>query len=351
MMDMQEPTIIPFSEVLSALRDVETPFHPQFLYRLSDLEPEEAAALADTWPDLDLRRRQAVMEDIEDLSERDYLLDFQAACRCILPDEDAFVRVLAVHTLQEYENPDHIPLLLNMMTVDPAAEVRAAAADALGRFVYLGEIEELDKATLDEIVAALIQTHKQEDHTLVRRRALEAVSFSAHPEIPGIIEAAFYSGNEDWMASALLSMGRSANARWGRQVLAMLTHDAAAVRLEAARATGELELKAGRAQLFELAGDSDEEVRLAAIWSLSQIGGEGVQELLDDLYEEANDEEARELIESALDNLVFTEEMEAFSLLELDEDDLESTYYHTEQDDSRPADRIDDYDAEDPEED
>jgi hypothetical protein len=66
--------------------------------------------------------------------------------------------------------------------------------------------------------------------------------------------------------------------------------------------------------------DPDEDVQLAAIWSLSQIGGGGVRPLLERLFEETEDEEIGDLIEEALDNLSFTEDMASFDMLDIDVD-------------------------------
>jgi HEAT repeat protein len=71
----------------------------------------------------------------------------------------------------------------------------------------------------------------------------------------------------------------------------------------------------------ELLNDEDADVRTSAIWSLSQIGGEGVREVLEQMHEETDEEEEAGFIESALENLSFTEDMELFSLIDLEEDE------------------------------
>jgi hypothetical protein len=40
---MTTPADIPFQQLLDALLDVDTPFHPRFLYRLSDLDQVDLA--------------------------------------------------------------------------------------------------------------------------------------------------------------------------------------------------------------------------------------------------------------------------------------------------------------------
>jgi HEAT repeat protein len=194
--------------------------------------------------------------------------------------------------------------------------VRAAATSALGRFVYLGEVEDIPEEDLHQIEDALIAVVQGSDDLLVRRHALESLGYSSRQEVPALIDQAFRSADKNWIASALFAMGRSANEEWAPQVLSMLDHTFPAVRAEAVRAAGELEINDAVQPLLDLLDDSDEAVRTAAIWSLSQIGGEGVRDILEQLQEETEDEEEADFIESALDNLTFTEDFQLFSMFD-----------------------------------
>ena len=125
--------------------------------------------------------------------------------------------------------------------------------------------------------------------------------------------------------SALFAMGRSANENWGPQVIARLDSERSRVRCEAARAAGELELREAVPQLLQLIYDPDQDVRLASIWSLSQVNGEGVSEELYALYDELEDDEELEFLDNALENLQFTESMNLmpfFDLLDGEVEDL-----------------------------
>lgn len=316
-----EPKKAPFQQVLAALLDDDKNFPPRLLYRFSDLEGDELQALRDTWPEVSVRRRQAILEDLEEIGEADTVLSFEALYRLALQDSDPVVRRLSVRGLSDYEPTDLIGAYREMLHQDADSEVRAACASALGQFVYLGEIEEISQAELDAIVDDLLDVYKSNVAPLIRRRALEALGFSSHAEVAGMIESAYFSNRKDWVLSALVAMGRSASAHWEELVLQVLQQDDDDIRLEAARTAGELELTSSLELLKTLARDADDDVRQAAIWSLSQIGGPGVSDLLDELYEETDDDLELELIESAMDNLAFTEDIQLFSLLELDEDE------------------------------
>jgi HEAT repeat protein len=320
---MAIPPEIPFSEVVAALLDADNPLPPKFLYRLSDLTPEDLDRLESAWPDIPAWRRKALMEDVEALGEDDTLLSFEAVGRFAIRDEDPQVRLPAVRTLWEFEEPDLATIFLNMTRHEPDAAVRAAAVSGLGRFIYAGEIDELAPELLRAIENRLLEIEGSDEPTLVRRRALEALGFSSRDEVPALIETAYASGEKDWIASALFAMGRSANEVWQPQVLAMLDNPLPALRSEAARAAGELEISASVPRLLDLIDDPDPETRRASIWSLSQIGGEGVRDTLENLYENSEDEDDVDLLEEALDNLAFTEDMQLMPLFDFPEDEIE----------------------------
>lgn len=298
---------IPLQNAIQSLLDLETPLNARVLYRLSDLEPDELEQLRSVWAELPLWRRKALMEDVEELGSSDFLLDFTALGQMTLEDSDPAVRLLAVRTLWEYEETGLISVFLELIQKEKDCDVRAAAATALSRFIYAGEIDEIPPARLRAIEETLLKLTREDETDQVRRLALESLGFSSREEVAPLIEEAFLSSDKHWKASALLAMGRSANQAWKPSVMSMLTSSIPILRAEAARAAGELEIRESVPFLLELLDDPDEDARLASIWSLSQIGGEDVREVLEGLYEESDDESELDFIESALDNLAFTE--------------------------------------------
>ncbi|MGE5221358.1 MAG: HEAT repeat domain-containing protein [Omnitrophica WOR_2 bacterium] len=321
---MSTPNEIPFQELLDALLDENTPLHPRYLYRLADLSETDLARLEQTWPRVSTWRRRALMEDVEELGESDYLLSFEALARLAVEDPDSKVRMHSVHILWEYEEDDLIDLFLDLLSTDEDPLVRAAAATGLGTYVYLGEIEELDQQDLVNIENSLLRVANSTEAPIVRRRALESLGFSSRPEVPPLIEAAYSSQESDWLVSALFAMGRSADDRWRPAVMDMVDHPNSTVRAESVRAAGELEIAEAGPLLLDMLEDEDEDVRSAAIWSLSQLGGEGVRDALEILQEESEDDEEIDYIESALDNLSFTEEMQLYSLIDLPDDEIDT---------------------------
>jgi len=324
---MQDPAEIPFNELIAALLDTDTPLHPRFLHRLSDLDADELATFKETWSKIPSWRRQALMEDLEQLGMADDLLSYEAISRYTMQDEDPRVRLPAVRILWEYETKDLIPAYLRILETDPDEEVRAAAAAALGQFVYKGELDELPTNTLQDLEDRLFKVMTTDKDTQVRQRALESLSYSSRDELPPLIEKAFSSGDRDWMATALIAMGRSVDKRWQEDVLSMLESKVPVLRAEAARAAGELELAESVLILVDLTEDADEDVRMAAIWSLSQIGGDKARRTLEGLLRESRDDDETDFLETALDNLAFTDGLQPFSILNFPEDQAESDLY------------------------
>jgi HEAT repeat protein len=122
--------------------------------------------------------------------------------------------------------------------------------------------------------------------------------------------------------SSLIAMGRSADERWADDVTRSLVSEDDRIRKAAAQAAGELSLKSARPLLLKLLGEEEDETVLSAIiWSLSQIGGEDVRTYLENLLDQAEEEDQIAFLEEALDNLAFTEDLDRFDLLALDPDD------------------------------
>ncbi len=317
---MTIPNPIPFTKLIDALLDESTPFSPKYLNRLSDLDPVDKSLLADNWSKVSIRRRNALLEDMEEIHMADDLLCFEQVGRVALKDSEPGVRTRAIQILREYELVDLLPIFVEMSEHDPDVDVRAAATAALATYIYMGEVEDISPKKLQLVEACLLRLISGKDAMIVRRRALEALGFSSRKELVGLIEKAYASPDMDWLVSALFAMGRSANSRWKPQVLSMLTHENPSVRAEAASAAGELEIKTAVPQLLKLLRDSDIDVRMASIWSLSQIGGTGVRSALESLLESTDDDEEANQTENALENLDFTEEMNDLALLDIPED-------------------------------
>jgi HEAT repeat protein len=308
-----------FQTFVDALLDESKPFPARLLHRFSDMEPVDLKNLMKVWPQVQPGRKHTLLEDLEDLAEADTLTSFDDLARSLLADSDPQVRSRAIRLLWECEDAKLVPVYLKFLKDDPDVEVRAAAANALGQFIYMGELDKIPAKLGHEIEDHLIRIINSTTETLVRRRALESLGYSGREEVVPLIEKAYRHKDPDWVASALFAMGHTCDDRWKKQVLSQLHSPDEDVRSQAIHAAGELELGSARPVLLDLLEDEEEqEVRHELIWALSKIGGEGVRARLEELIELEEDDNEIGFIEDALEDLSFTEDMGTFSLFDVD---------------------------------
>jgi HEAT repeat protein len=335
-MPKPRPSQASFDDVLDALLDRENPFPPTYLHRFSDLPPAEVIEFKKVFPRVEVARRRALLEDLEQLADADPLVLVENLGYLALEDEDAQVRAAGIRLLWDVEDKTLAPILIQIMRQDPDVQVRATAATALGIFVYLGEVEEIPEDVSTEVEESLLEVANSKEDALVRRRVIESLGFSGRSEVLDLIKAAYKQKDTEWIESALFAMGRSADQAWQDDILAMFEHTKATVQSEAIQAAGELQLDAAREPLLTILenNEDDEDVRTAAIWSLAQIGGEGVRPALEGLIETSEDDDEVSFIEEALEILDFTEEMSGFDLLEIGVDDEDQYIIEPEPDSS-----------------
>lgn len=310
-----------FEDVKQALLNKDKPFPSHLIYYFSDSPKEDLSKIAEVWPQVWTERRRGLLEDMEKFSEADTLLFFDPLAMICLDDPDPIARATAIRLLWQSEDENLAPKLLKMLEDDPEVAVRAAAATALGIYVYYGELEEISTDIFEAIITALIETYLSADDVLVRRRALESLGYASHADVPVFIQQAYDTEDEEWLQSALFAMGRTCDLKWTSQILAMMDHPDSVVRYEALRAAGELEAQDAREPLFDLLeeGTDDEDLYFAAIWSLTKIGGDGVRKMIEMNLEETDDMDEISFLEEAMANLDFTEQTQRFDLMDIDE--------------------------------
>jgi HEAT repeat protein len=316
---------IDFSDLVQALLDNSQPLAARYLYRLSGLEGEELKQFTSIWPKVELSRRRALIEDLEELAEANTLVTFESVSETALDDPDPIVRRAAIRSLWESVRLSLVDKFIQMLDNDYDSSVRAQAAAGLGNYVFMGEMEEIKKETLDRVVDKLlgILDDKQIDPN-IRSQALTALGFSSHSRVAVLIEDSFETGDEDWQRCALITMERSADKQWTPYVMNSLDHESQKVRLAAINAAGELEILDAIPMLIEaLQQDDEEEIRMGAAWALSQIGGDEAREAIESYLEQTEDEDEIDLLEDALENLDFYDDMINFDMFDFDEEDLD----------------------------
>lgn len=297
--------IQPLEELLAELGTcVELPANAP-LYYLSCLAAEGVARVREVWPCWPVALRRQLITRLVELAEADFEMDFGAVFRLGLEDQDAQVRATAVEGLWEDEDVRLVPLLAAALLEDEAAIVRAAAAESLGRFVLLGELQKIRPGPQTMAYEALLASFQNPGEEMeVRRRVLESLSYVDNETVAGLIRDAYAAPEEKMRVSAVFAMGRSSDVRWARQVRQEFSSPNPELRYEAARASGELQLDEAVPELEELADDADTEVQEATLWALGQIGGEKAREILE-RYCQAEDEATRSAAEAAMGELEF----------------------------------------------
>lgn len=310
-----------FVQLLDDLADPSQGLPEDRLPLLSDISASQVARLADKWNAIPVERRLAMVDRLGKLADENFELTFERVNRFALNDVDELVRRTAIRNLWECEDPSLVQPLLAALRDDPATSVRAAAAAALGQFVYLGEVDEVDSLLLAKIENALLQSVIDDSDEGVRLRSLESLGYSSRGEVPDLIEEAFASEDGPRVHSALKAMGRSANSMWQEQVISQLHNASPNLRAESVRAAGELELHAAMQDLIDLTEDVDQDVRRAAIWSLAQLGGTRAGETLARLLEAAEDPDDAALLEDAIDYQAFVDGTRDIALIDLESDE------------------------------
>ncbi len=320
-MSRRDKLYFDFEAGLAHLRDEEAALSPSALGALSGASKHEVAAFAQTWANLPPERRRRAAQMLVDLAEENIEKDYNLLFRHMLVDEDPQVRARAIDGLWEDEDVALVKPLVEFLRSDPDAEVRAVAADALGRFVLLVEYERLPQNGVAELIHdSLLATIRSPIEPIkVRARALEAIAYWSQEVVRDVITAAYADDNAEMRASAVSAMGRTADKYWRKTAAAELTSGDARMRYEAARAVGELEDRTSVPRLIELLEDPDREVQEAAITALGQIGGKQAKEALASAAE-SDDEVLRSLADDALQELEFSSNSDLL-MLDLDSED------------------------------
>lgn len=275
------------------------------LKQFSGLLAEDIQRLTAIWGTLPVDVRRGTVRAWNALAVEDFEMDFSAALRIAMRDEDADVRATAIVGLDEDEDIRLIPQLNEILEHDTAVTVRAAAARALAHFVLMGELDKILPHAFETACTALLKAHNNLDEDLeVRRHALEALGYTNLHDTPKMIEAAYAHPAEKMRISAVLAMGRSADKRWAKIACRELLSPLPEMRYEATRACGELALPEAVPALVELADDVNLDIQQMALWALGQIGGKQAQRTLEQ-YIDADNPVLRRAAHDALEELEF----------------------------------------------
>ncbi len=298
---------------LETLADPAVPLRNCDFVELSDLSAAELGTFARAWLRLPRERKQAVLSTMVELAEDSPELDFTAILKMCLKERDEWLLEKAIAGLWEYEDRSVITGLIQVLTSDKGPSVRAAAANALGKFAVMAQEGSLLAKDAAAVRGSLMQTlQNPEENPDVRRRCLEAVAPFNTPDIRDYVCWAYQSGDLKLKSSSIFAMGRTGETSWLPLLIKEMQSGEPTLRYETANACGELGEEEVVPHLLCLLQDDDYQVQLAGLNALGKIGGALAKRALLHCIKEG-DAFLEEAARNALESVEFLEDPLAFS--------------------------------------
>ncbi len=312
-----------FQDVLDTLLDSKKPISPGHLKFYSDLDPESLRLFSNAWPNIPPNRKLLLLDKLVEQFDKDTLVSYEEVGKSLLDDPDAGARARALRLLAECDDPKLVDKILDIFLNDSESAPRLEAVKLLGEFLLLGEYEKISEGIEHKIEDAMISVIAGNGDSDLRRHSLEILGFSSRMEVPTLIESAYERSDPAWVASALRAMGHSQDERWNADVVDKLLDEEPLIKSAAIEAAGMLAIQESIPMLIQILDDeeTEDDSAAAAIWSLSQIGGDEARTYLVGLADQTDDEELSDFLEEAIENLDFAEEFNNFELLSFDEED------------------------------
>jgi HEAT repeat protein len=295
-------------EIERNLLDGSEPFALQFLQSFSDITQEDLAKVKKVWPRVSQQRKVKLIQELENLMQIDTLISCDDFGLFALDDDDPIIKSEAISLLWECVDLNLASRFINILQEDKDPDLSAAAAAGLGKFVLLGELEEIPQKQAKKVLDTLIQKYLSSQNSLLQQSILESLGYASNEQIASFIIEALNQPEKEWIISALFAISRSANEDWAKVVLDKLNDLDPDIQLEAIKAAGELEITDAKDTIIEILELSlpEDEIHLQAIWSLSMIGGADVRNLFEKMLEFSDSEKEIAMIEMALENLELT---------------------------------------------
>ena len=318
---MEKASGYTIGDVISNLRDETAPINTAYLHTFSDISFDDLSQIKRIWGDLSIDRKVLLLQHLLVLMEADTLISCDDFSVFAMEDQDPRVKCQAISLLWENSDLKLVPAFIEMLVANPDVTVNAAAADALGKFVLLGELDEIPQETADTVRDALLKKYKTTGDDLTKQKVVESLGYIANDEVTALIKKATKDPSKQWQLSALVAIAHSANDIWDKFVVEKLAEKDQDVQIEAIRAAGELEIASAKEPIIQILQESasDEEEHLQAILALSKIGGRDVRQILEELLETSDNEEETDLLEIALENMDLTDGIVSFDFFSDDE--------------------------------
>ena len=315
---MEELLTFSSSDLEATLMDENKPFDLQFLQFFSDISYDDLKKVKKVWSKVTQQRKVSLLQELENLMRIDTLISCDDFGVFALDDEDPVIKSQAINLLWECVDQNLATRFMSLLLEDKDPALSASAASGLGKFVLLGELDEIPQDLSKKIQNTLVEKYVSTSNQQLKQSILESLGYISSPQINDFITEAIKRPEKEWVLSALFAISRSANENWSKIILKKLDDLDPDVQLEAIKAAGELEIADAKETIIELLESSspEEEIHLQAIWSLSMIGGNDIQVLFQKMIDSSDSEKEAAMLEMAMDNLELTNSFEEFNLYE-----------------------------------
>jgi len=315
---MEELLTFSSSDLEATLMDENKPFDLQFLQFFSDISYDDLKKVKKVWSKVTQQRKVSLLQELENLMRIDTLISCDDFGVFALDDEDPVIKSQAINLLWECVDQNLATRFMSLLLEDKDPALSASAASGLGKFVLLGELDEIPQDLSKKIQNTLVEKYVSSSDQQLKQSILESLGYISSPQINEFITEAIKRPEKEWVLSALFAISRSANENWSKIILKKLDDLDPDVQLEAIKAAGELEIADAKETIIELLESSspEEEIHLQAIWSLSMIGGNDIQVLFQKMIDSSDSEKEAAMLEMAMDNLELTNSFEEFNLYE-----------------------------------
>lgn len=313
-------------EIIENLKDETLTLSSKQIMRLSGLYPHELQLMQQNWDKFHPQRKIGVLEDMELLTEDYPGVDFSDIFMLGLDDKQDQVVIISIRGLWDEEKPSiaNKALALLQATPEPSLHVALAIISLLGEFIVLAELNKISNNLGNEIKNILLKIYHHSNHESLRQRAFEVLSAATELDLDltEAIDKAIHDYNDDWVRSALIAIGKSGKTHWNDYVFDNLDSPIEDIRIEAIRAAGDLELQDALSELYAATKEGIKEIRMASAWALSNFSDKNIHSTLEEMLENAEDEEEEALIEDAIDNHMISSEIMSFNFLDIKENPL-----------------------------
>jgi len=315
---MEELLTFSSSDLEATLLDEYKPFDLQFLQFFSDISYDDLKKVKKVWSKVSQQRKVSLLQELENLMRIDTLISCDDFGVFALDDEDPVIKSQAINLLWECVDQNLATRFMSLLLEDKDPALSASAASGLGKFVLLGELDEIPQDLSKKIQNTLVEKYVSSSDQQLKQSILESLGYISSSQINEFITEAIKRPEKEWVLSALFAISRSANENWSKIILKKLDDLDPDVQLEAIKAAGELEIADAKETIIELLESSspEEEIHLQAIWSLSMIGGNDIQVLFQKMIDSSDSEKEAAMLEMAMDNLELTNSFEEFNLYE-----------------------------------